>query len=225
MVQINPKFYPIFPIPFGYVNFGEEFRKLNSNLIRDIEKEKSVNDGKKRTFAKNSSGWQSHAILERKYSSFKELAKLILMTAKPIIHASGVSEGEDLVIQSLWANMCFAAGGFSNPHIHGSGRTIWSGVYYPKGIVEKDNLNEFDINEYSGYGVPAVPGALVCKDGNIAKRMVKFEMSNKKYFTGNFYIIPRESLLVLFPAWVEHYVTPTVDNSKRYSISFAINLK
>ena len=70
-----------------------------------------------------------------------------------------------------------------------------------------------------------MPGALVCKDGNIAKRMVKFEMSNKKYFTGNFYIIPRESLLVLFPAWVEHYVTPTVDNSKRYSISFAINLK
>ena len=36
-------------------------------------------------------------------------------------------------------------------------------------------------------------------------------------------IVPKESLLVLFPVWVEHYVTPTIDDEKRYSISFGIH--
>ena len=38
----------------------------------------------------------------------------------------------------------------------------------------------------------------------------------------NFSIKPRESLLVLFPAWVEHMVIPTDNDEKRYSISFGI---
>lgn len=228
MSTSKPIFKPIFPIPFGYANFGEKIRHFNSDLIRDIEKERSVSKGKKRTFAKNSSGWQSEVGLENKYESFDQLAKIILITAKPILYSSGVSKKEKLTVNGVWANLIFAAGGFSNPHIHGSGTTIWTGVYYPKGITEEDNLDNFDETKHFGYGIPNVPGTLVCKDQNIAKRVVKFEKNNRAgygYYGHVFSIIPRESLLVLFPAWLEHYVTPTVDNSKRYSISFAINVR
>ena len=34
----------------------------------------------------------------------------------------------------ICGQMCFDVGGYSRPHLHGSGRTLWSGVYYPKGL-------------------------------------------------------------------------------------------
>ena len=214
----------IFPQPFGFVNFGESFRDLNKKLIIDIEFDKENSEGKRNTFTKNNSGWQSKTGMETKYDSFKKLSAEIFKYALPIIHSSGVSKTQKLNIGSLWANLIFAPGGFSNPHIHGSGDTIWSGVYYPKGVSEKPNLDNFERQKYFGYGIPDdVTGVLVCKDSNISKRIVKFPMDNRQFYSGNFSVIPRESLLVLFPAWMEHFVTPTIDNSKRYSISFAIN--
>ena len=73
------------------------------------------------------------------------------------------------------------------------------------------------------YGTPQVPGSLVLKDPSGAhKKIVKVPIKSPNYFITNFSIIPRESLLVLFPAYLEHYVTPTIDHSKRYSISFSI---
>jgi hypothetical protein len=40
--------------------------------------------------------------------------------------------------------------------------------------------------------------------------------------SGRISVIPRESLLLLFPVWLEHFVLPVTDDKKRYSISFAI---
>jgi len=226
MTVLKPQFSPLFPIPFGYVNFGESFRELNKNIIKDIEFEKENSKGKTKTFTKNSSGWQSNQGMETRYKSFKELSDSIFRNAIPILFESGVSQNEVLSIGSLWANMIYAPGGFSIPHLHGSGRTIWTGVYYPKGLSEEENLDNFDNKKYLGYGIPNnVHGALVCKDPNICKRIVKFKTDHQKYYGHNFSIIPRESLLVLFPAWMEHFVTPTIDNKKRYSISFAINVQ
>ena len=49
---------------------------------------------------------------------------------------------------------------------------------------------------------------------------------NQMHQGANIYICPRESLLVLFPAWLEHFVTPVMDfKENRYSISFAIDIK
>ena len=36
-------------------------------------------------------------------------------------------------------------------------------------------------------------------------------------------VVPRASLLVLFPAWMSHMVTPLTKKENRYSISFACN--
>jgi len=225
MSVIQPQFMPLWPIPFGYANIGQKYHNLNKQLVADIEAEKESYPSEKRTFAKNDSGWQSKRFLENKYKSFDELSKIIISAAIPLLHRSGVSPDVSFVANKLWANMIFAKGGWSNPHTHGSSDTFWSGVYYPKGMDDIKNLDEFDLNDYMLFGINSdVGGVLVVKDSNISKKMLKVKMNHEKYYGTNFSIIPRESLLILFPAWLEHYVTPTTDNSKRYSISFSISI-
>ena len=140
----NVNFRPIFPSPLGYVNFGEGNRDLNKRLIEDIETEMSESDGKTKTFRKNNMSWQSFPRMERKYSSFEELRLYISDSAKPILHESGVSRGaSDLHrTEGLWANVVLGAGGYSRPHLHGHGRTLWSGVYYPKGLQGDENFRQ-----------------------------------------------------------------------------------
>lgn len=220
--KIKPNFQPLWPIPFGYTNFGESLRNLNKQLIADIETEKENNPTEKRTFAKNNSGWQSKVRMEDKYKSFEELRKVILQYSLGTLHMSGISEDMNINVSNLWANMIFEKGGWSNPHTHGSGDTIWSGVYYPKGVTEIENLDEFISEEYLNYGINHTGGTLLIKDLNISKKVVTVKLDHEHYYGTNFSVIPRESLLVLFPAWVEHMVTPTTDDSKRYSISFGI---
>ena len=223
--MVKPMFRSLFPTPFGYVNYGESNRELNKKIIKDIDKERIMSDGKKRTFSKNPCGWQSDNNMEIKYESFIELSKLISNSAREIIHKSGIDPEAytKFKIHGFWANMIFAPGGFSQPHIHGSGETVWTGVYYPKGLNEIDNLNILTEHEHFMYGTPQVPGSLVLKDPSGAhKKIVKVPIKSPNYFITNFSIIPRESLLVLFPAYLEHYVTPTIDHSNRYSISFSI---
>ena len=75
--MVKPMFRSLFPTPFGYVNYGESNRELNKKIIKDIDKERIMSDGKKRTFSKNPCGWQSDNNMEIKYESFIELSKLI----------------------------------------------------------------------------------------------------------------------------------------------------
>ena len=98
------------------------------------------------------------------------------------------------------------------------------------GITIQDNqkLNisfrdEFISEEYLTYGINHTGGSLLLKDLNISKKIISVKLDHEYYYGTNFSVIPRESLLVLFPAWVEHMVTPTTDDSKRYSISFGIS--
>ena len=144
--KITPNFMPLWPIPFGYTNLGESSRNLNKQLIADIETEKENNPTEKRTFTKNNSGWQSALRMEEKYKSFEELRKIILQYSLGTLYMSGISKDMYINVGNLWANMIFAKGGWSNPHTHGSGDTIWSGVYYPKGVTEVENLDEFISN-------------------------------------------------------------------------------
>ena len=216
MVDVN--FKTLFPTPFGHIDFGESHKSLNEKLISDIEDNMSKSDGKNRTFKKNDCGWQSESDLENEYESFKTLGTEILKWAKPIMSKSGISQNEinNLSLNSMWANVIFKAGGFSNPHIHGYGNTLWTGVYYPKGIEGTDNFI-FD-------GVVKGSGILVLKDpAFVSKRLIKCSYSDATCYGRNMSIVPKESLLVLFPVWVEHYVTPTIDDERRYSISFGIH--
>ncbi len=219
-------FKPLFASPFGYCNFGEENRELNQQLIKDINDTKSRDEGKHRSFKHNASSWQSFPDMDDKYDSFKTLREQIRYALKPIMRHSGFQEAivEDCKIEHLWANLIFDAGGYSTPHFHGSGKTLWSGVYYPQGMKININLDEFEEEKWIQLGHKDGDGILVLYD---AAKLVKAQV-HKPFESGEYYgqevtVVPRESLLVLFPAWMSHMVTPLTKKENRYSISFACN--
>ena len=219
-------FKPLFASPFGYSNFGEENRELNKQLIKDINYDRSVDDGKQRSFKHNDSSWQSFPTMETKYNSFEILREQIQYALKPIMKHSGFEQRvvDNSKVENLWANLIFNAGGYSTPHFHGSGRTLWSGVYYPQGLEENDNLDEFKEEEWIQLGHKKGDGILVLYDpAKIAKAHVYKPFETGEYYGQEVTVVPRSSLLVLFPAWMSHMVTPLTKKENRYSISFACN--
>jgi hypothetical protein len=225
IVDIN--FKELFPTPFGFANFGEAARELNKILVKNIdeEMEKFQPETERRTFAKNECGWQSKHGLEYHYESFKTLGDIIGSCIGPVLIQSGIKEdyANKLVVKNLWANVIFAPGGFSEPHIHGSGNILWTGVYYPHG--DEKNLDSFDVDEYIFGSSQPGSGRLIIRDpAFVTKSLIKVKTHTKhrKYYGSPVSVIPRQSLLVMFPAWLEHYVQPVTDNTKRYSISFGI---
>ena len=219
-------FKPLFASPFGYANFGEENRELNKQLIKDINYDKSIDDGKDRSFKHNDSSWQSYPTMETKYNSFEILREQIQYALKPIMKHSGFEEEvvDNCKVENLWANLIFDAGGYSTPHFHGSGRTLWSGVYYPHGLKENNNLDEFKEEEWIQLGFGRGDGLLILYDpAKLVKAQVYKPFETGEYYGQEISVIPRESLLVLFPAWMSHMVTPLTKKENRYSISFACN--
>lgn len=221
------KFKPIFPSPLGFANFGNSNKQLNKDLIDDIEDHMKKTKGGSRTFKKNESSWQSKSGLENQYESFRILRDLIDRVSKPVLVQSGFKEEYVMASEAtgLWANVVFDVGGYARPHLHGTGRTLWSGVYYPQGLEEIENLDEWDEDDtfYSGY--PSnVDGMLVLFDpAKTTKGLVRTKHNSLEFYGTECSIKPRESLLILFPVWMLHMVTPLTKKTKRYSISFSIN--
>ena len=224
MTQIN--FKPIFPSPLGYVNFGNANKDLNKQLIKDMEKEKEEDVGKNATFKTNQCAWQSLGKMEDRWESFSTLREQITRACVPILKHSGISDmvAPFVDVSNLWGNIIFDAGGFSKPHTHGSGHTLWSGVYYPKGVDDVDDLDEFDEEKTIINGWVREDGILILFDpAYVTKTLITTKFDNKEFYGNDVTIVPRESLLILFPTWMLHMVTPLTKKEKRYSISFGIH--
>lgn len=221
----------IFPTPLGIINYGEMSRGLNKQLIIDIEKERELNETQLRTFSGNDSSWQSELGMEKKYNSFKSLQQVIQQAVDNLLQLTHLKKEylKYVKVYNLWSNVILKDGGWSQPHIHGDGNSLWSGVYYPKSI-DSDKVNLDDFNENEVVKVTHIiheDGVLVLKDpAKIIKQLSKGrKFENKLFYGGDNYIVPREGLLVLFPASLEHYVTPVVNfKEKRYSISFVADI-
>jgi len=229
----------IFPSPLGVINFGEQSRELNRILVKNIdeEKEKHQTESAKRTFSSNECSWQSDMNLEKYYDSFRLLRDLLSQIVIPCMTDCGYDHNfcrEKITVENLWANLIFDKGGWSTPHIHGSGNTLFTGVYYPKGLERIKNLDDFNRDDRDDFfkfanTLKNSDGHLVILDPsrNIKSQVRGSDNSLKPYpfYGANLFVKPRESLCVLFPAWLEHYVSPIIKKEKRYSISFAVNKK
>ena len=219
-------FKPLFASPFGYANFGTENIELNKQLIKDIETERELDKGKERTFKYNDCSWQSLSTMELRYDSFAKLRDQIQYAMIPIMKHSGIEKQyvDYCKVEHVWANLIFDAGGYATTHFHGSGRTLWSGVYYPQGLKENDDLDEFKEEKWIQLGHSKGDGLLVLYDpARVVKGQVKTSFETGEYYGQEVTIVPRESLLVLFPNWMTHMVTPLTKKENRYSISFACN--
>jgi len=231
---MNPtlQIVPIFPTPIGYVNFGEESRELNKLLIDDIETEMATHVSANRSFSGNDSAWASEYGLENKYSSFKKLQYIFQETVRNMLIMTDLKKEyhDKVYAYGLWANVITKSGGWSQPHIHGDGDVVWSGCYYPKSIgSENINLDKLDESKLlKASTVVQEDGVLVLRDpAKVIKNLSKSRHFNSKLFNGaDIHITPREGLFILFPASLEHFVTPLVKfEEKRYSISFVADIK
>lgn len=223
---------PIHAAPLGVYNLGETARDLNKDLIRDIEIDLGKDEVTDRTFH---NGRQTKLGLDKTYSSFKMLKRIITPVYMSVLSRYGVKD--DFIIhgtelKNFWGNVIYQQGGFSEPHIHGNGNTFFTGVYYPNGIEdEKEDLENFNKEDWISYNMSKEErqGCLCLMDASRHHKEAVSPEFDKVYkpdvFATRTWVKPRQSLLLIFPVWMQHMVYPVMDNLPRYSISFSINRK
>lgn len=234
--SIDLRILSLFPSPLGVINLGENMRELNKEIIKDIDNEmlmSSTIGGEKRSFSGIEGTWQSEVSpgMETKYQSFDILKDIIWQAASPVMINVGYQKEyvqECFQITNLWANLIWKRGGWSHPHTHGDGHVVFTGVYYPISPNSHNlNLDNFEFEKHIlAQNKNYEGGTLVIRDPAKTTKIIRGDdrfLSLYPYYGINTVVIPRESLLVLFPSWLEHYVEPLIDEKfKRYSISFSI---
>ena len=216
---MDPRCLPLFPIPIALYNFVDKTHDLNVSLLTDIlaENHKDV-EGKTRS---NMGGWHSKGGLENDYGSFGQLRGIIEKWANHFCEQHGFLQG--LTCDQLWANIN-ESGDFNLGHHHG--RASLSGVYYPVDYLT--NSNEC----YFNYDPNAIikPGTWNGKDGGslyfqdpsygLKNTLLKDPNNPSPYTFDAYYTYPVSGLLIFFPSYLIHTVTPFKENKKRVSISF-----
>jgi hypothetical protein len=209
---------PLFPIPVGIYNFGENNHDLNVSLVEDILKEMSID--KSGEDHSNAGGWHSKPDLEKKYKSFSELETILSECGNHYCETYGYKTG--LVCSDLWANVN-KNGDFNFPHHHGT--TALAGVYYPIESIVKD---EWNYHYYAGNPLKGGTwnnndgGTLVLQDPSYGKKVQLLTDSKTPYNIDFYHLYPAPSLLILFPTYLLHMVTPFKDKDKmRLSVSFS----
>ncbi len=213
---------PIFPIPIGLYNFGEEQHALNVRLISDIMSEQSEDpDGQVRS---NMGGWHSADYQEKIYKdSFGRLGGIIEDKANQYCKLHGYKAG--LTCSNLWANIN-ESGDFNLSHHHGS--AALTGVYYPAGsIIDGSVAFNYTKNVVLQPGTwdGEHGGSLVLYDPAYSQknRLIKDSNNPSPYTFDCYYTNPIAGLLVLFPSYIIHTVTPFKQDMKRVSISFVLD--
>ena len=194
---------PIFPIPIGLYNFGEDQHALNVRLISDILTEQSEDpQGQVRS---NMGGWHSADYQEKIHKdSFGRLSAIIEEKANHYCKLHGYKTG--LISSNLWANIN-ESGDFNLSHHHGA--SALTGVYYPAGSIV-DGSVQFNYST----GVYLKPGtwdgehggSIVLYDPAYSQKtkLVKDCDNPSPYTFDTYYTYPIAGLLILFPSYIIH---------------------
>ena len=219
---MDPRSLPLFPVPIGLYNFGEDNHELNVGLIQDILNENKRDP--KGQVRSNMGGWHSKSRLENEYKTTRELCGIIETWANHYCEQHGYVGG--LRCEQIWANIN-ETGDINLPHAHGN--AALTGVYYPVESVSDDDHCYFNYDPRAiikpGTWDGEHGGSLVFYDPSYGKKntLVK-DTNNPSPFTfDSYYTYPVSGLLILFPSYIIHTVTPFKENKRRVSISFVCN--
>ena len=212
---------PVFPIPISLYNYGKENHKLNIDLITDTLKCFSQVDSIQRS---NMGGWHSPSDMETRYDSFDLLKKQIQKSSDEYCDQYGFKKG--LKIAKLWANLN-QTGDMNVGHHHAN--SSLTGVYYPVQHIINDDCT-FNYKE----NVSFMPGIWNGKDGGsiyfqdpcygLKNGLIKTKTPTA-FNLDAYYTYPVAGLLIIFPSYLIHTVTPFRKNMKRISISFTAKYK
>ena len=147
----------------------------------------------------NRPSWQSESNLHLK-QKYKSLCDQIIKMATKIFEEQEI-QYERFEITSMWANVLKTNENF---HAHTHANNYLSGVYYVQ--TKNTHINFLDPRPQSNVIRPAV------KNYNILNSSVLLLAAN-------------ENKLILFPSWLQHYVSSNKDKEPRISVSFNIMFK
>lgn len=151
----------------------------------------------------NYGGWQSDKLSVQNdhiATLVDEIEKIMCGTKEEF----GFTEHTNFFVNNIWLNIN-QFGTFNRPHIHTD--CVFSGVYYVKCTEDSGNIVFIHPSKSQQYHV---------KNENIEK----FD----NILASSWSVIPKESKLVIFPAWLEHYVEPNRISEERISIAFNIDI-
>ena len=201
------------PIFVYNVPYQENFRmQLIEECIKYRNETESINLG----FSNRQVGWQSQKVLfTTNDPCLKKIAENIgialgdaIKTITPSIDFSKYK----LKTCEGWININ-QKGTLHFPHIH-TGSTF-SGVFYVK--VPKSKKIDINGTDKPGFIEFLDPRNDVTSFANRVN-----ELSNSLTFNSNLRIEPEEGTLLMFPAWLKHWVYPNNESTERISISFNI---
>ena len=147
----------------------------------------------------NRPSWQSESNLHLK-QKYKSLCDQIIKMATKIFEEQDI-QYETFEITSMWANVLKTNENF---HAHTHANNYLSGVCYVQ--TKNTHINFLDPRPQSNVIRPAV------KNYNILNSSVLLLTAN-------------ENKLILFPSWLQHYVSSNKDKEPRISVSFNIMFK
>ena len=144
------------------------------------------------------SNWQSESSLH-KWDEFKDLTKSIIDMGKYIFNDLKFVY-EDFEITEMWANVSKKGEGHK---VHTHLNNIFTGVFY---IESGANIRFLDPRPAANVLLPTM-------------EEYNSENSNQCSFPST------ENTMLLFPAWLQHYVPRNRNTDRRISISFNLMLK
>jgi len=168
----------------------------HEKIKKHIKKLKQIPN--KKILASNEGGWHSQIFWEPFPTCLEDLNKKITQFIRDTARKDFEIRG-DTPIHNSWI-ICNKKGDFNKPHKHPP--YTFSGAYYIQAPENSGDIvfkNDMEMNNY-------------------ATTYKNFNTLNTKEFT----ITPDEGLLLIFPAWLEHYVKVNKSNKERIVYSFNI---
>lgn len=231
----------LFPVPVTMANFGEDAKEMNESLIADSLSERAMHPIPAGRSGVGAGAWQSQADLDEKYESFALLRENIKTTIYSLLPKYGFecdgSYDDYFECGMLWANVMTTEASYHIPHIHGTGETLFSGVYYPSSGLKYKSLTEtpqdyypeedYDDVELRASSVPE-SGDLVLFDpaATEKRQVIPAFVKRYPYYGSEICIKPKKSHLVIFPNYLMHMVSPiSYPDYIRLSISFSFRKK
>lgn len=161
----------------------------------------------------NRLGWQSEPVnLNYPHSSLIPLLDSITIRAKSLYEDLKFSDEYELYVSTLWINI---NGKYNYNKSHDHPMSLFAGVFYVNcpgpedcGRILFENPNptlKYYLNAH-------VPKGKLMKERN--------HLTSEEWFT-----IPNEGLLLLFPGWLKHHVEPNLNDEERISIGFNVDIR
>jgi uncharacterized protein (TIGR02466 family) len=177
-------------------NLEEENKKIINRLYLIKKNDpKGVNRS-------NQLGWHSHTDLMQ-FPELDEFKKHLNFTLGEIFTYYDYKHGYKLELDTCWGNIN-PKYGFNTTHSHPS--CLWSGVYYLQVPENCGNIYFVDpIKPRIHYGA-------------------QYNNENSELASTSIFYKPQVSKLIIFPAYLEHFVRPNLSDTDRISLSFNIRL-